>query len=76
MVPLLVSCNPSGVVTKHDFCERYEPVFVSRKDVLTDGTARPILNNNETYKALCPDLLLLVPKKIIEDAPLPNHGAA
>ena len=34
-------------------CEWSAPIFVSKDDVLTDGTARAILVHNETWLAVC-----------------------
>ena len=34
-------------------CEWTGPIFVSKDDVLTDGTARAILVHNETWLAVC-----------------------
>lgn len=35
-------------------CKWVKPVFISKQDVLTDGTARQILAHNETYLINCP----------------------
>lgn len=54
MTPFLSGCNNfSGPMIKSDYCTAYEVVYVVKADVLTDGTARPILNNNETWRELC-----------------------
>jgi hypothetical protein len=34
-------------------CEWAKPIYVSRSDVLTDGTARQILAHDETYQEIC-----------------------
>ena len=34
-------------------CEWAKPIFTSKDDVLTDGTARAILTHNETWQAVC-----------------------
>ena len=34
-------------------CEWAKPIFTSKDDVLTDGTARAILNHNETWLTVC-----------------------
>lgn len=58
MVVLLMSCATSGCATKieavaPDFCATAKPIYISRTDVLTDATAREILEHNETGRNLC-----------------------
>jgi len=36
-----------------DYCTIASPVYISKKDVLTDGTARQILEHNETWQRAC-----------------------
>ena len=48
---LLISCTPIGV--GNSYCKIANPIWISSDDVFTDETARQILLNNETYKALC-----------------------
>ena len=50
---LLSACSASTPEIKSDYCLYYEIVTVSHQDVITDGTAKPILDNNDTWKALC-----------------------
>lgn len=35
-------------------CEWVLPIYISSRDVLTPGTARQILNHNETLEKNCP----------------------
>lgn len=35
-------------------CEWVVPIYISSRDVLTPGTARQILNHNETLEQNCP----------------------
>jgi hypothetical protein len=48
---LLSGCATAGRVT--DACGPWRPIYVSKADVLTDGTARAILAHNETGAKLC-----------------------
>lgn len=52
---LLTACASSGRVTEvvDAGCDWTRPVYVSRFDVLTDGTARQILAHNETWLRRC-----------------------
>ena len=50
MAPLLTSCGTSGHATD---CAWARPIYISRADVLTDGTAREILVHNETGGEMC-----------------------
>lgn len=53
-VMLLASgCSTSGAVTE-GACVWVKPIYVSKSDALTDGTARQILAHNETWAANCP----------------------
>lgn len=54
--PKPVDCPPvptpkSQVIDKS--CDWATPILISKKDVLTDGTAKQILKHNETYTELC-----------------------
>lgn len=49
MALLLSACTSSGA----DSCLLFKPVYVSRKDVFTDLTARAILTNNEIGAKVC-----------------------
>ena len=54
LILLLGACATGGRATKPEAaCLAFKPVYVSRKDVLTDQTARDILANNETGARLC-----------------------
>lgn len=35
-------------------CDWVQPIYISSSDVLTPGTARQILNHNETLEQNCP----------------------
>lgn len=48
---LLAGCSSIGAGTSA--CSGWRPVYVSRADVLTDGTARQILAHNEAGRRLC-----------------------
>lgn len=48
---LLSACAPGGSATSG--CGLWRPIYVSRADVLTEGTARAILSHNEVGAALC-----------------------
>jgi len=57
-VPLLVSCATNGnVIEKINVvdtaCSWVKPIYISKDDVLTDGTARQILANNRAYASSC-----------------------
>lgn len=52
MLPL-AGCATSGAGTKAGYCDVSQPILISKKDVLTDGTARQILSHNETWKSIC-----------------------
>ena len=53
MALLCVSgCGVIGSETRAG-CEWAKPIFTSKDDVLTDGTAADILNHNETWQAVC-----------------------
>jgi hypothetical protein len=40
-------------VTKPDPCAGWSPIYVSRTDVLSDGTAKQILAHDEHGKQVC-----------------------
>jgi hypothetical protein len=50
MALLLTGCAISGQGTE---CAAFRPIYVSKSDVLTDGTARAILAHNEAFSVLC-----------------------
>jgi hypothetical protein len=51
---LLASCaTTGGCVTKPDPCAGWSPIYVSRTDVLSDGTAKQILAHDEHGKQVC-----------------------
>jgi hypothetical protein len=49
---LLSSCGRIGQGTS-DYCRIAKPIFVSKDDMLTDGTARQILEHDLTGHGLC-----------------------
>lgn len=49
---LLSGCCPIGHGTD-SFCALARPIYVSRADVLSDGTARQIYDGNMVGKELC-----------------------
>jgi kynureninase len=54
LVLLLTSCGSIGRAIKPDTaCLAFKPIYVSKSDVLTDGTARAILAHNETGAKKC-----------------------
>lgn len=58
LAPLLVSCaSMAGYGTEAQLrqatCSAWAPIYASRQDVLTDGTARQVLQHNETGRRLC-----------------------
>lgn len=52
MVMLLSGCAILGRETSQ-YCDISQPIYISKKDELTDGTARQILEHNETWKRIC-----------------------
>lgn len=52
MAMLLNACAINGRVTD-SFCTVGRPIYISKQDTLTDGTARQILDHNEVGKVLC-----------------------
>lgn len=57
-VALLMSFGVTGCATTTkpaapDFCGTAAPIFVSKADVITDRTARRILEHNLTGRKLC-----------------------
>jgi hypothetical protein len=54
LVPLQTSCDSIGRAIKPDTaCLAFKPIYVSKNDVLTDGTARAILAHNVTGAKKC-----------------------
>lgn len=47
---LLTSCTNAGSGTS---CAWMRPIYISKDDVLTEGTARAILGHNEAWTAVC-----------------------
>jgi hypothetical protein len=53
-VVLLSGCSVTGPVKVIDTgCTWMRPVYVSKKDILTDGTAQQILGNNTAGERNC-----------------------
>lgn len=48
----LMSCTSLGAETKNSACLVFSPIYISKQDVLTDGTARQILTHNLTGQRL------------------------
>lgn len=48
----LLSCCATGPVTT-DGCGWAKPIYISKDDVLTDGTAKQILAHDRTGKSIC-----------------------
>lgn len=46
-------CATNELVVEPSFCAVSGPIMIGREDVLTDQTARLILNHNLTGKQLC-----------------------
>lgn len=58
LVALLTSCAMIGCATttnpvEPDYCATAKPIFVSKSDVISDATAREILEHNLTGQKLC-----------------------
>lgn len=59
LIPLIVSCATIGNEIKSDFhvvdssCKWVKPIYISKSDVLTEGTTKQILALNNAYVALC-----------------------
>lgn len=47
------ACAAPQVRTVTDYCTPWRPIYVSKQDVLTDGTARAILEHDRTGAKLC-----------------------
>jgi len=52
VLALLTGCASNGAGTE-GACTAFRPVYVSRADALTDGTADQLLAHNRTGAALC-----------------------
>lgn len=50
MATLSLGCAKSG---SDSFCAVAKPVWIADADVLTDVTARQVLEHNETWERLC-----------------------
>lgn len=48
----LTACGTSGHAT-NTFCTAARPIYMSKADKLTDGTARAIVGHNEVGAKLC-----------------------
>lgn len=48
----LTNCTATGPATEAQ-CVWAKPILVSKADILTEGTARQILEHNRTWKAVC-----------------------
>lgn len=55
MMMLFATGCATGTATRYvdTSCAWVEPIRPSKYDVLTDGTARQILNHNESWRAVC-----------------------
>lgn len=53
LLMLLVTGCGGGSATSGSFCTIASPIYVSSRDVLTDGTVVEILKHNETWERLC-----------------------
>jgi len=53
--PLLTGCLATGPETRviDTACSWTRPIYISKADVLSDGTARQIVAHNETGKRRC-----------------------
>lgn len=52
-IALLASCRAGPATEPSNGCEWVKPIYPSKDDSLTDGTARQILNHDETGKQIC-----------------------
>lgn len=50
---LLTGCETAGPATDQGFCAVGRPIYVSRQDVLTEGTADQIEAHNNTGARVC-----------------------
>lgn len=52
---LLANCATSGkeIEVTDTSCQWVAPIYISKNDVLTDGTARQILAHNKTWETFC-----------------------
>jgi len=50
---LLASCATGPATEPNSGCEWLKPIYPSQDDVLTDGTARQILDHDEAGKQIC-----------------------
>lgn len=49
---LLTGCAGTGAATRLAACGPWQPIYVSKADVLSEETARQILAHNEVGRAL------------------------
>lgn len=47
------ACSMSNGNAKNEYCQIAKPIYVAPNDLLSDGTARQILDLDETGKKLC-----------------------
>jgi hypothetical protein len=52
LAPLLASCATAGHAIRPDPCTGWAAIYVSKSDVLTDGTSKQILAHNEHGAAI------------------------
>lgn len=76
MVMCSVSCKSAGPVIEtvvvDTACKWVEPIYISKKDVLTDGTARQILTHNNTVDRNCPQAERAPAQKPAYTPPVPH----
>lgn len=58
LAALLTSCVATGCATTNpvvepDYCATAKPIYISKTDVISDATAREILEHNLTGQKLC-----------------------
>lgn len=52
MAMLLTSCAKIGRAN-NSYCQIAKPIYIAPEDVLTDTTAREVLEHNRTGKKIC-----------------------
>jgi hypothetical protein len=52
MALLLTSCAAIGRAN-NSYCQIAKPIYISQDDVLSDATAREVLEHNRTGKKIC-----------------------
>jgi hypothetical protein len=53
LVLMLIGCSGTSGRVIDSGCVVFEPIYISRSDVLTEGTANQILVHNQTWEAIC-----------------------